>query len=231
MGYDDPPSPYSSSWTVVGQRGANPSSPAVVINLYRHAALSPTLLAAGVAHTPLPRGWGQPLILRRNKGVVAVTGGPPWPRTDRRTNGLARKVDLRIMCVRACVRVCRVFFFCECSRQHHPFFFFFFSSSFDMVWDVCVVCVHVCRALYLVHVWENEWAANKCTGENSLFPLEENWSLGVHGTCSGEREEKKIMAVLCLFFFKAIFFHCLGWCLAFEQSVLFYFILGNSVTR
>lgn len=136
MGYDDPPSPYSSLWTVVGQRGANPS-PAVVINLYRHAALSPTLLAAGVAHTPLPRGRGQPLILRRNKGVVAVTGGPPWPRTDRRTNGLARKVDLRIMCVRACVCVCRVFFFCECSKQHHPFFFFFFPRH--LIWyEMCV---------------------------------------------------------------------------------------------
>lgn len=75
MGYDDPPSPYSSLWTVVGQRGANPS-PAVVINLYRHAALSPTLLAAGVAHTPLPRGRGQPLILRRKQGGG---GGDWWP--------------------------------------------------------------------------------------------------------------------------------------------------------
>lgn len=45
------------------------------------------------------------------------------------------------------------------------------------------------------------------------------------------RRERKIMAVLCLFFFFKAIFHCLGWCLAFEQSVLFYFILGNSVTR
>lgn len=56
---------------------------------------------------------------------MAVTGGPPWPRTDRRTNGLAR-VDLKnYVCVRVCVG--SLFFFASAASDVILFFFFFFS--------------------------------------------------------------------------------------------------------
>lgn len=81
-----------------------------------------------------------------------MTGGPPWPGTDRRTNGLAR-VDLMIMCVcRVSFSFSFIFFFCECSKQHHPVFFFFFPRH--LIWyevRVCK-CVCVCAELYTLYM-------------------------------------------------------------------------------
>lgn len=161
----------------MGQRGATPS-PVVVINLYRHAALSPTLLAAGLArtHTSSPQGTGAAAHFKKKQGGGDGDKRPPWPGTDRRTNGLAR-VDLMIMCV------CRVsfsfifnFFFASAASNIILFFFFFFFPRHLIWYEVCVCkCVCVCAELYTLYMSDKMSELQINVQVRILFsPLEEN---------------------------------------------------------
>lgn len=104
-----------------------------------------------------------------------MTGGPPWPGTDRRTNGLAR-VDLMIMCV------CRVsfFYYFFLRVQQATSSWFFFSCFFfprHLIWyevRVCK-CVCVCAELYTLYMSDKMSELQINVQVRILFsPLEEN---------------------------------------------------------